>query len=57
VFGPKGEIITKARRKLYNKEIHNLYSSQNIIRVESDIWWKFADSSEDGTSAIFRVEE
>jgi hypothetical protein len=33
IFGPKGEEVTGAWRKLHNEELHNLYASQNIIRV------------------------
>jgi hypothetical protein len=32
IFGPKSNEVTGGRRKLYNEEMHNLYSS-NIIRV------------------------
>jgi hypothetical protein len=33
IFGPMGEEVTGVWRKLHNKELHNLYSSTNIIRV------------------------
>jgi hypothetical protein len=33
IFGPKREEATEGRRKLHNEELHNLYSSPNIIRV------------------------
>jgi hypothetical protein len=32
IFGPKRDEITGEWRKLYNEELHNLYSSPNIIR-------------------------
>jgi hypothetical protein len=32
VFGPKRDEVTGGWRKLYNDELHNLYSSPNIIR-------------------------
>jgi hypothetical protein len=32
IFGPKRDEITGEWRKLHNKELHNLYSSQKIIR-------------------------
>jgi hypothetical protein len=32
VFGPKRDEITGKWRKLHNGELHNLYSSPNIIR-------------------------
>jgi hypothetical protein len=33
VFGPKKDEIIRGWRKLHNKELHNLYSSPNIIRM------------------------
>jgi hypothetical protein len=32
IFGPKTG-VTRGWRKLHNEELHNLYSSQNTIRV------------------------
>jgi hypothetical protein len=32
IFGPKEE-VTGEWRKLHNEEVHNLYSSPNIIRM------------------------
>jgi hypothetical protein len=32
-FGPKGGEVTGERRKLHNKELHDLYCSSNIVRV------------------------
>jgi hypothetical protein len=32
IFGPKRDEVTGDWRKLHNKELHNLYSSSNIIR-------------------------
>jgi hypothetical protein len=32
IFGPKGDEVTGEWRKLHNGELHNLYSSQDIIR-------------------------
>jgi hypothetical protein len=32
MFGPKRDEVTGEWRKLYNEELHNLYSSSNIIR-------------------------
>jgi hypothetical protein len=31
IFGPKREDITRGWRKLRNEELHDLYSSQNIM--------------------------
>jgi hypothetical protein len=33
IFGPKRDEETGGWRKLHNEELHNLYSSLNIIRV------------------------
>jgi hypothetical protein len=32
IFGPKREGVTGGWRKLYNKELHDLYSLPSIIR-------------------------
>jgi hypothetical protein len=32
IFGPKRDEVTGEWRKLQNEELHNLYSSPNIIR-------------------------
>jgi hypothetical protein len=31
IFGPKRDEVTGEWRKLHSEELHNLYSSQNII--------------------------
>jgi hypothetical protein len=33
IFGPKRDDVTGGWRKLHNEELHNLYSSPNIIRL------------------------
>jgi hypothetical protein len=33
IFGPKRGEIIRIWRKLHNEELHNLYSSPNIIRI------------------------
>jgi hypothetical protein len=33
IFGPKKERVAGGWIKLYNEELHNLYSSPNIIRI------------------------
>jgi hypothetical protein len=33
IFGPKRDGVTGGWRKLHNEELHNLYSSQSIIRI------------------------
>jgi hypothetical protein len=33
IFGPKRDAVMGDWRKLHNEELHNLYSSPNIIRM------------------------
>jgi hypothetical protein len=33
IFGPRSDEVTGDLRKLYSEELHNLYSSPNIIRM------------------------
>jgi hypothetical protein len=33
IFGPKGDKVTGGWTKLHNEDLHNLYSSPNIIRI------------------------
>jgi hypothetical protein len=33
IFGPKRDEVTGGRRKLHNEELHNFYSSPNVIRM------------------------
>jgi hypothetical protein len=33
IFGPRRDRVTGGWRKLHNDELHNLYSSLNIIRI------------------------
>jgi hypothetical protein len=33
IFGPKRDEVTGEWRKIPNKELHDLYSSPNIVRV------------------------
>jgi hypothetical protein len=33
LFGPKREEVAGSWRRLHNEELHDLYTSQNIIRV------------------------
>jgi hypothetical protein len=33
IFGSRRDEVTEGCRKLYNEELHSLYSSSNIIRV------------------------
>jgi hypothetical protein len=33
IFGPKREDVTGGWRELHNKEVHNLFSSPNIVRI------------------------
>jgi hypothetical protein len=33
IFGPKWEEVAGGWRRLHSEELHNLYASQNVIRV------------------------
>jgi hypothetical protein len=33
IFGPRRDEVTGDWRKLHNEELHNLYSSPNVIRM------------------------
>jgi hypothetical protein len=33
IFGPKRDEIERGWKKLHDEELHNLYSSRNIIRM------------------------
>jgi hypothetical protein len=33
IFGPKRDEVTGGWRKLHNEELHNLYSSPDIVRM------------------------
>jgi hypothetical protein len=37
IFGPKRDEGTEGWRKLHNEELHNLYSSQNTIRMINQV--------------------
>jgi hypothetical protein len=40
IFGPKRDDVAGDWRKLHNEELHNLYSSPNIIRmIKSRMRW------------------
>jgi hypothetical protein len=40
IFGPKRDEVMGDWRKLHNEELHNLYSSPNIIRmIKSRMRW------------------
>jgi hypothetical protein len=33
IFGPKRDVVTDTWRRLHNKELYDLYSSPNFIRL------------------------
>jgi hypothetical protein len=37
IFGPRRNEVTGGWRKLLNKDLHNLYSSQSIIRMNLQV--------------------
>jgi hypothetical protein len=36
IFGPERQEVAAGWRKVHNEELHNLYSSPNIIRVKKN---------------------
>jgi hypothetical protein len=42
IFGPKRDKVTGDWRKVHNEELHNLYSSSNIIRIINSRTMKWA---------------
>jgi hypothetical protein len=38
IFGPKRDEVTGDWRKLHNEELHNLYSSPNIVTMIKTMW-------------------
>jgi hypothetical protein len=43
ISGPKRDEVTGERRKLHNEELHNLYSSPDIIRQVKSRRMKWAE--------------
>jgi hypothetical protein len=42
IFGPKRDEVMGGWRKLHNEELHNLYSSPNIIRMIKSMRMRWA---------------
>jgi hypothetical protein len=42
IFGPKRDEVTGEWRKLHSEELHNLYSSPDIIRQVKSRWMRWA---------------
>jgi hypothetical protein len=42
IFGPRRDEVTGGWRKLHNGELHNLYSSPNIIRMNNSSRMRWA---------------
>jgi hypothetical protein len=42
IFGPKREEVARSWRGLYNEELHNLYTSPNIIRMIKSMRMRWA---------------
>jgi hypothetical protein len=40
IMGPKRPGVTGGWRKLHNEELHNLYSSPNVIRYDLRFSWQ-----------------
>jgi hypothetical protein len=47
VFGPKGEEVAGAWRRLHNDELHNLYTSPNVIKAIKSRRLRWAGHVED----------
>jgi hypothetical protein len=43
IFGPKRDDVTGDWRKLHKEELHNLYSSPNIIRMNKSRRMRWAE--------------
>jgi hypothetical protein len=43
IFGPKRDEVTGGRRKVHNEELHNSYSSPNIIRMTKSRRMRWAE--------------
>jgi hypothetical protein len=43
IFAPKRDEVTEEWRKLHNEELHDLYSSQSIIRIIKSRRMRWAD--------------
>jgi hypothetical protein len=43
IFGSKGDEVTGGWRKLHNEELHNLYSSPNVIRMTKSRRMRWAE--------------
>jgi hypothetical protein len=41
LFGPKRDEVTGGWRKLHNEELHNLYSSPDVIRIIKSVKVRF----------------
>jgi hypothetical protein len=48
IFGPKNDDVKEDCRKLHNEELHNLYSSLNIIRMIKSRRMRWACSTNGG---------
>jgi hypothetical protein len=56
IFEPKRDEVTGEWRKLHNEELHNLYSSPNIVRViKSRMGWAGYVARIVEESGIYRV--
>jgi hypothetical protein len=58
MLGPKRDKIIGGLRKMHNEELHNLYSSPNIIRmIKSRMRWSgnVASTEENGSAYRFLV--
>jgi hypothetical protein len=57
IFGPKRDEVTGGWRKLHNEELHNLYSSPNIIRMIKEGEMDMACSTNGEKRNAYRIWE
>jgi hypothetical protein len=55
LFGPKRDGVTGGWSKLHNEELHNLYSSPNIIRIIKPIRWAGHVARMGGKKNVYRL--
>jgi hypothetical protein len=58
IFGPKRDEVTGGWRKLHNEELHNLYSSPNIIIMTKSRrmrWLRACSTNEGDKECIYDI--
>jgi hypothetical protein len=55
IFEPKRDEVTRGCRKLHNEELHNLYSSQSMIRMIKSRRMRWAGSTNGEKRNVYRI--